>query len=242
MFPVFRTKWSLPKKIVNRLPTSFFFATFNAIVVIFPYSCFVRILTTLVVLSFAFLSGAQNTQPRYSLGYFGHNLVQPGLHLGIGFETTTKEKTRKKWIGKKEKTISKTKYLEPQINLYHHLLKETNLTVGSEYLFERMKVGNKVNFSQGFGLGVFYMRSWNAGETYDVIDGVVSQIPFAGTNYFAPSLSYKAQFGILQKSNTPISVFVKPMVFLMMPYNQTVVPNINMVFGCSFPLSFKSAS
>lgn len=139
---------------------------------------------------------------------------------------------------KKKKTLHKSNLFLPQVNLYNHIRKETNLTLGGELIRQR-KRDSPAEWTYEWGIGMFYMRSFNAGKTYRVENGNVEQVRFAGQHYLAPSLSYCLGRNLTQKTgdNHPIFIYLKPIGFFMMPYNGGIAPNLNLQLGIKLNLN-----
>lgn len=185
-----------------------------------------RYIFILLILTGFVRTQAQNT---YRFGYSGQYIVHPGL--SAAYEHHLKDKTKHK---KEGKDLLKSNILLPQVGFYHHIQKENNFTIGLELIRHRRRL-QKGEWGHEWGAGLFYMRSFNTGKTFEVIDGNVERIRGAGQNYMAPSLSYclSRKIQLVQKlENTRI--YIKPLAYFMMPYNETVVPNLNLQFGLTF--------
>jgi hypothetical protein len=172
------------------------------------------------------------------IAYNGHNGFHPGFHVSreYPFKFKLKAKTRKNG---KVKAVAKTNLLLPQVNYYNHVRKENNFTLGSELIRKRTK-DNKTHRSHEWGVGLFYMRSFNTGSTYRLKDGEYKKVALAGQNYLAPSLSYAFSRTFLNKREIPIIAYVKPMIYFMLPYNDSLVPNVNLQFGIRKSLNLGS--
>jgi hypothetical protein len=172
----------------------------------------------------------------YRIAYNGHNGFHPGFHVSREYTWKYKLKVKTKKNGK-VKSLDKTNFFLPQLNYYNHVRKENNFTLGSEVIRRRHK-DNKTNRTHEWGVGLFYMRSFNTGTTYKVVEGEVKKVALAGQNYLAPSLSYAFSRSFLNKSSNPIIAYIKPMIYLMLPYNDAMVPNVNLQLGIRKSLNF----
>ena len=169
-----------------------------------------------------------------NVSYVVHNLNQPGLSISSPQSWThiIKEKEKKKGI----KQIGKSNLIVPQFTYYNHIRKENNFSLGCEVVRQRHRM-KPANWKFETGIGLHYVRSFNAGKTYKVENGVAGRVRFAGQNYFAPSLSYSIGRDFLKKRPNPISVYIKPQTFFLMPYNGSVVPSVNILLGIRLHLN-----
>lgn len=169
-----------------------------------------------------------STAQEYRVSLVNHNLSHPGLTIGKPMMLHSKTITKQKKKG--PKTISKQNLWMPQVTYYNHIRKENNLSLGCEVIRQRHRV-KAANWRFETGIGIHYVRSFNAGKTYQVVDGSVERIRFAGQHYFAPSISYSIGRDFFKNRPSPIATFFKPQVLMLMPYNETIVPSINIQLG-----------
>lgn len=189
-----------------------------------------RIILGLIISSICCLSHAQHIEVSYVI----HNLNQPGITISAPQLWMNKvvDKTKKKGT----KQIGKSNIILPQFTYYNHIRKENNFTLGAEIIRQRHRM-KPANWKFETGFGLHYVRSFNAGKTFRVENGAVERIRFAGQNYFAPSVSYSIGRDFLKQRTNPISVYLKPQAFFLMPYNETVVPSVNIQFGIRLHLN-----
>ncbi len=176
------------------------------------------------------------TDGLYRIAYNGHNVLHPGFHVSREYIWKYKLKVKTKKNGK-VKSVDKTNFFLPQMNFYNHVRRENNFTLGSEVIRRRHK-HVKSNRSHEWGIGLFYMRSFNTGTTYKTTEEETRKVFLAGQNYLAPSLSYAFNRTFLNKRPNPVSLYIKPMIYLMLPYNDSVVPNLNVQLGIRKSLTF----
>ncbi|MFT5512413.1 MAG: hypothetical protein ACI8SE_000811 [Bacteroidia bacterium] len=189
-----------------------------------------RIVLILIISSLSLIAQAQHIQ----VSYVVHNFNQPGIAISAPQLWMNKvvDKTKKKGI----KQTGKSNIILPQLTYYNHIRKENNFTLGVEIIRQRHRM-KPANWKFETGLGIHYVKSFNAGKTFKVENGVVERIRFAGQNYFAPSVSYSIGRDFLKKRTNPISVYFKPQAFFLMPYNESIVPSINLQFGIRLHLN-----
>jgi hypothetical protein len=172
-----------------------------------------------------------------NVSYVIHNLNQPGITISAPQIWTQKVKEKEKKKGMKQ--IGKSNVILPQFTYYNHIKKENNFTLGCEVVRQRHRM-KPANWTFETGIGVHYVRSFNAGKTFKVDNGEVKRVRFAGQNYFAPSLSYSIGRDFLKKRPNPLSVYLKPQTFFLMPYNNAVVPSVNIQIGFKLHLNNNS--
>ena len=189
--------------------------------------------TTLLCCCLVSISWAQT----YRISYVNHNFSHPGISIAKPQVLTYKTITKNKKKG--EKVIGKQNILLPQFTYYNQIRTQNNFSLGCEIVRQRHRM-KPANWQFETGLGIHYVRSFNAGKTFKIEDGEVMRVRFAGQNYFAPSLSYSVGRDFLKKRPNPISVYLKPQAFFLMPYNQSVVPNFNLQFGIRLHLKQQS--
>jgi hypothetical protein len=187
----------------------------------------------LVFILFLFTSTLLFSQT-YRVAYVQHNLSQPGITIAKPITWTSKIKDKKKKKGLKQ--IGKTNLILPQFTYYNHIRKENNFSFGAELVRQRHRI-KPANWKCETAFGLHYVRSFNAGKTFELRDGEFKRIRFAGQNYLAPSLSYSLSRGFLKKRSTPIHAFLKPQVLFLMPYNSSVIPSVNIQFGVNVRLN-----
>ncbi|MBO6518128.1 MAG: hypothetical protein JJ975_16455 [Bacteroidia bacterium] len=188
----------------------------------------------LILLTLSLTTVGQSLNGTYRVAYSGHNFNHPGLNIAkdYAWKTKVKEKQKKKRL----KTVQKSNIFLPQVNFYNHVYKEFNLSLGAEVVRQRVKK----RCTHEWGVGLSLMRSFNAGSTYKVEDGEVKQIRLAGQNYLAPSVSYAFGYTLNKKAVAPTTLFIKPMTYLMLPYNGSILPNVNLQIGIKRSLKFNT--
>ncbi|MFT5724747.1 MAG: hypothetical protein ACI9JN_001869 [Bacteroidia bacterium] len=188
-----------------------------------------RFIISLLLLSSCLVSNGQD----YRVAYSQYDLFHPGITIAKPFVWTnkTKEKDKKKGL----KRIGKSNLFLPQFTYYNQIRTENNFSIGCELVRQRHRM-KPANWKFETGVGLHYVRSFNAGKTFELQDGTFKRIRFAGQNYFAPSLSYSVGRDFFKKRPRPISTYIKPQVLLLMPYNAGVVPSIYLQLGVSLPL------
>lgn len=168
------------------------------------------------------------TAQDYQVSFVNHNLSHPGISIAKPYILTSKSIAKNKKKG--QKLIGKTNLLLPQFTYFNQIRTQNNFSLGCELVRQRNRI-RPANWQFETGIGIHYVRSFNAGKTFRIEDGEVQRIRFAGQNYFAPSISYSIGRDFFKKRPTPLSTYVKPQVLFLMPYNETVVPSINIQIG-----------
>ena len=120
-----------------------------------------RYLILLFCLGLNFVVFAQQIQVAYVI----HNFNQPGITISAPqiWTQKIKEKDKKKGI----KQIGKSNILLPQFTYYNHVRKENNFTLGCELVRQRIRM-KPANWTFETGIGLHYVRSFNAGKTFKV--------------------------------------------------------------------------
>ena len=171
---------------------------------------------------------AQFAQISYSL----HNGVQPGISVSYLKSLSSKTKTKEKRKG--TKTIVKTNYVSPQFNYFYHVQKEHNFSIGADLVRER-HIDRKAHWRFSPSVGLFYVRSFNIGPTYEVSDdGEVNKIPLAGQNYLAPSVALRIERNIRIKKD--IRILLQPRMLFLLPYDVGVLPSGDLNLGIILPI------
>lgn len=167
----------------------------------------------------------------FSGAYYGNMLWDPGLKFGA--EYLWKEKHKEKGTKKGTKTISKQKILSGDIGFY--LSYHSQVEVFNYYgiIFRRTSSKNNRQFNFKFNpLG--YYRSFLP-ETYEVTEGSVSNVPLAGRNYYAPSISIGT--GKVRDNKMLKARFINLNFMMLMPYNNSINPMISIDFGYRFNIN-----
>lgn len=165
---------------------------------------------------------------RYSVGYFGNNLYNPGVKLGIEYawkaKTSTDQGSNRKQPLQKEWVPNANigAYLDPG----SHAALFTNAGIG----YRRTNEKGRTRYAALNPAGIY--RSFLT-ETYAYNDqGTVERVPLPGNLYYAPAFS----IGI-GKFTDPVlqsGWFTHLTIITLAPYNHWVMPLINLEAGVMF--------
>jgi hypothetical protein len=175
-------------------------------------------------------SNAQLTNYHYSVAYFGNNLWNEGLNLGIEKLRDDSTKTTKRG-----KTRQIQKSYAANIGFYNDTKSHLGLFVGAGWS-KRKIFQNRFNFTttaQPIGLYRSFLP-----ETYKVKDnGEVKKVFLPGRFYLAPSVS--AGIGRMGRWNEDNGWYTRVNVMTLFPYSRAIVPLINVEFGYHFAIKPK---
>lgn len=183
----------------------------------------------LVLLSFFLPGQAQSAAPdspyRYSVAYFGNNLWNPGLKLGMEYTwkvNTNVVKSEAEGIFTKKEWIPGANiglYLDPG----SHAGLFTNAGIG----YRRINAKGNARFASLHPAGIY--RSFLT-ETYRFNEqGDVERVPLPGNFYFAPAFS----LGIGKFTDPALQSgwYTRLTVITLIPYNHWIMPLINLETG-----------
>jgi hypothetical protein len=160
-------------------------------------------------------------------------ITHPGIKVGIEhplFEKDKVKETKRKIKHKKHQVISGANF-----GVYSHFKYNTALFLNTEIGYRYIRQGGII-FETMIGIG--YLRTFLNGKTYSVNEnGDVRNVFLAGNNSFMPSISLGFGHDVSQKSNRITSWFIKPVVFIQMPYNSSVLPHLALEAGVNFHLN-----
>ena len=164
----------------------------------------------------------------YYFGYFGNNIVNPGLKIGANYPIVVKTKE----LQKKKKLKIRSHHLDWDgiIGFYwdpmSHIGVFTNYGINYEEIFTK-------GFKYKIGLNpVGYLRTFLP-ETYEVDeDWNVKKVFLPGRSYYAPSFSIG--IGKLRNDMRFSEWFINLNSILLIPYNTGLAPIVNLEFGFKF--------
>ncbi|MBN2263896.1 MAG: hypothetical protein JW735_13330 [Prolixibacteraceae bacterium] len=189
-----------------------------------------KIITSfLICISLFCYAQKENKSPTFKISYFGEMITHPGLKFGVEHQLFLKE-SRKKQKEIKHQIISCL-----NIGGYTHFKFNTNLFLNTE-------IGYRHTCSGGFiyetMIGIGYLRTFINGKTYTVTNnGSISEIFLAGSNSFMPSFSLGFGADVKNKNNCIKAWYIKPVLFLQMPYNSSILPHLAIETGINFQLN-----
>lgn len=168
-----------------------------------------------------------STRIRYA--YMG-SIIYPGFSLGV--ERPYKVIQVNKIKSEQNKTFYKERYYSYSFEMYYHQNYHTNLFIQVEKVARRQYC-NGFFLQNNFGIGL--SRTFLDGVTYKVSDdGKVSKVTMAGNFYGLLSMGGSIGYNFDLKKNKQFSVFFKPNLILMMPYNRFILPRITVELGVSY--------
>jgi hypothetical protein len=194
--------------------------------------CQPGLLICLVLLLLYFPGQAQTTTPdspyRYSVAYFGNNLWNPGLKLGMEYSRKVKANIdsqgaedifpKKEWVPGANIGV----YLDPG----SHAGLFTDAGIG----YRRTSAKGSTRFVSLHPAGIY--RSFLT-ETYRYNEEVgVEHVTLPGNFYFAPSFSLG--IGKLTGPALQSGWFTQLTVITLVPYNHWLMPLINLEAGIMF--------
>lgn len=193
-----------------------------------------RIILIALFVSFHFVCIAQKEMKSSTLkiSYFGEMITHPGIK--VGFEHSLLEKDKVKETKRKIKHKRHQLITGANLGAYTHFKYNTALFLNTEIGYRYIRQGGII-FETMIGIG--YLRTFLNGKTYVVNkNGDVSNVFLAGSNSFMPSISFGFGHDVSQKSNRITSWFIKPVVFIQMPYNSSVLPHLALEAGVNLHL------
>ncbi len=150
---------------------------------------------------------------------YNSSLIYPGISAGVEFPIGLPKEQE---VGKQShhKSVIKDKYIDGNLNWYHHPGFHDNLYLTAEWVMRRTRI--KGFFSE-FSSGAGYSRTFLGGTTYKVDDnGNVSVLKLAGYNYALITIGGAFGYDFSVKKQLPFSAFAKMNMFAMFPYNSTI--------------------
>jgi hypothetical protein len=171
-----------------------------------------------------------------NVGYFGENVIHPGLIIGTEYTVWEKDKTKKRWLFNRNETIgpkTKTKqlFVAGNVGFYNAPNNHTGIFLSSELGYRR--TNNRKGTFYGTSLGIGYLQriynipTYTLGATEpDKINGGQAQMMAIFSISIGRDLSYRRDI--------PISWYVKPTVWLGMPQAHTAIPNAALDLGIRY--------
>jgi hypothetical protein len=177
-----------------------------------------------------------NSEKKYryglSVSYFGHNGIHPGLKIAAEYPVWFGNSERQKQ--RRLKTIHRTLLVGANIGFYNHNQNHTGLIFDVSYGYRKL---SRKTFKFEALINTGYLRTFNAGETYEVQDdGSVKQIKSAGRNYGIIGLA----IGLGQYFPTikrPFAWHARPGLTFQGPYNTSF--NLFFTFEVGVTYNFK---
>jgi hypothetical protein len=165
-----------------------------------------------------------------TLSYFGERFWHPGARIGYEMPVFSNEIVR-------PRKTSHILMFHPGLGYYKHKYSHSALFLNSE-------IGYNMLFFFGLefriNLGVGYLRTFLDGDTYKLSnDGSFEKVPLAGNNTFMPSISLHLGYDFSRLTNSALAFFIKPSLFLQVPYNDFVLPQYAVEVGFKYHLNKK---
>lgn len=193
-----------------------------------------------LIFSFAFANAQEidlkNSTP-INISYFGNFARKQGLKFGIEYPLSFKTKTKKKEKNNgqiKVKIKEKEFFLTGNLGIYNQNKNHLGLFLNSEIAYRKISTkGWKAEFLLGMG----YLRTFNSGETFEVINGNVERVFGAGSNRFIPSFSFGFGRDLTRVKKKPFAWHFRPTVFFETPYNTWFNPTVSIELGITYHFS-----
>ncbi len=187
---------------------------------------------SLILLLFVFSAIAQKqiSDYRYSIGYFGNNLWNEGVNVGM-----EKLRSDTTYFNKKGKTRTVNKNYAANFGFYNDSESHLGMFLTAGWSRRKM-LKNRFNPTSSLQpLGIY--RSFLP-ETYKVNeDGEVRKVFLPGRFYLAPNVS--AGIGRMGRWHPDNSWYVKLNITTLLPYSRAIVPLVNIEFGYHFNINSK---
>lgn len=165
-------------------------------------------------------------------GAYMGSIIYPGFDLGVErpYKVTQVNTVQSAGI----KTIYKERYFSYNFRMYYHQTYHTNFLIQVEWVARR-QYSKGLFLQKNFGIGL--SRTFFDGETYTVSDdGKVSRVPMAGNFYGLLNMGGSIGYNFEMKKNKQFSIFLKPDLILMMPYNRFILPRPTIELGVSYKI------
>lgn len=165
-------------------------------------------------------------------------LVHPGIMLGI--ERPYRVRQVDKFRPRRIRTVYQERYVSFNLGMYHHQTFHTNFMALMEWSARRQYAGG---FYLQTSLGAGLSRTFLHGAAYEVDgSGEVFKSPLAGDFYALASMGFGIGYQLRLGHEQPVSVFARPRLLFMAPYNGLALPRMSMELGISWsPKGFWSA-
>lgn len=173
-----------------------------------------------------------------SVSYYGDFGIHPGAKLAgyyslNSFEKTKERKLKKRQKNKGNKIKFKTYYGIVSIGGYSHANNHNGWSGHIGVGYERLNVRTHNLF--GYSLTTGYLYRDYKFDTYQLVDGEIESIRFAGSGGVVIGLSPHFGRDLTNVFKFPLKVQVKPIIQLMQ-YNHGFVPNAAIEFEFIFNL------
>lgn len=168
-----------------------------------------------------------------SVSYYGNLITHPGIKIAIDKNLFAIEKLKPK----KNKTVVKLLYAQPNVSFYAHPKSHSGLLVALDLGWRRY--GNRL-FYTDIAIGAGYLRRFNLGETYVVdADGVVTEAK-KGTSrgYFTPSASFAFGKAFNTKQEKNFSIFTRVNSNFVIGYSAGTNVELSIELGARIPFEF----
>lgn len=173
-----------------------------------------------------------DTAASLRIGYVSA-LIYPGLQAGLELPRSYIEVHRKKKSGR-SKTVYKDRLITANLAWYYHRNFHTNLMLGAGYTLRRT---NARGWFTAFEPQLGVSRTFLAGTTYRVSEsGEVSIKRGAGYWYLYTNLGVALGKQAGNIAGKPLTVYVKPSLMTMLPYNGFIYVRPMMELGVLYPL------
>jgi hypothetical protein len=225
-FLVFYTVWKFIQSAVSFWHCRFLKSKLNQIKIMFKQVKI--ILFSMLFVASHFLAQAQNEKTEAATNikaaYMG-SIVYPGFKVGIERPYKHIEKTKKNG-----KVIQKDRFLSLNLGFYKHQTFHSNVYLLAERIRRRTAPSG---FFMETAPGIGVSRTFLDGTTYNVSDaGEVTKKTAAGYTYAMLSLAGSIGYDFSKKSeNRPFAMYLKPSVFVMLPYNSFVYARPTLELG-----------
>lgn len=196
---------------------------------------------TIAFLLAANISFAQPSPNRVSIAYFGEHALHPGLNLGAAwtFHDVVITKTRRlKFLAEKRppKNIKREFFYGANLSCYNFPNNHFGIMLSSSIGIRRIKTYNGRFLDAELGLGGL-QRIYNIDVVGLEENGTLIEYSRLGITQFTPMVAVSFGRDMAKKwEAVPVSWYIKPRVWLGIPYVHTVAPATALELGISLPL------
>ena len=162
------------------------------------------------------------------LSYYGENFSHYGIKITTEFPLLTSDKVKTKNSGK---IVNKRRdiFINGNIGGYFHKQNNVGVFIVGELGYRKTR---KKGFKYEFILGLGYLHTFLQGDTYEVNDnGDIKRVRLAGQSNLMIPISIGLGYDFNYNYKKPISMSIKPGLFIQYPYNIAVAVRPTIDFG-----------